>query len=1170
MAELNERQLRAANTLEGSLFIDAAAGSGKTRVLAERFAKLVGELGGGEEEVVSDRLLTITFTEKAAGELCKRVGRGLVESGLALAARELPNAWVSTIHGFCARILRANAIEAGIDPYFEVVDPVLLGLLRERAFEVAGRRLAQDSKQVADLLAQYGTDRVARAVLEIHDRLRGMGARVSDVTPEVKVDAPEPLEEAITAYTSAAASFAECEGDTATLRDNRRRCGEALLELAELGESSLASADICASIRATLADHKPGLRGLAGREAAEVLNSERLRIGTAAASAMTAPHTHALLQLVEGFGEELCAAKAERGLVDFADLELYAVRLLEERPDLAERYRQQFVSVMVDEFQDTNAVQCRIVDAVSRGNLCVVGDRNQSIYGFRHADVEAYAAAVSRMAANGAGHVELVENYRTHADILNFISALFASPDILGSAAPTLIPARHEPEQSRWPALLPRVEAIFATRAPGERQSSATAAAEATALAERIRTVVEEGVAPGDIAVLMRALTHAERYASALRSAGVPCVVTAGSGFFSRPEVCGMLALLRSAIDRRDDEACGLYLAGPLVQLGDDALYRARLAAGDGSLREGVAQLCSSGALADEELARATMALEARDRAAARSREMPLADVVLGAIADLDMRGRLAGLGAEGEQALANLEKLARMAEQYEKRLRGGLVGFVRHAETHQRLGLPEPQATLSSGGAGAVRIMSVHAAKGLEFDVVAVVELGRDPWRASAIYRLGLGEDGRLGLGVSVADGLARKGVGESECFTLLCDAQVDADAREEKRLFYVACTRAREALILAGQDCLEVPRELEADRPIHWLRSALGLGGRALTPGASEVELGSRVRVTVVGNSGVVVECGEVETPSLPPALVPIPPLSGRVASPVMSPKEPPGVPFAMPPEIPRLGDIGLPPATISYTDLAAFEKCGMRFLAERLMRLETPRAEADRDKRLLGTAVHAALRLMVATGAPPARERLEALVRLHGLSPGTVSLIEEAVSAARRSTAVSELGSADLIAAEAPFSVALGSATRLVGAMDVFARRDREALVIDHKTGKGSGGDKAAREEASRRLQAECYALAALASGAERAEVVFVELGDVDEGHAPAEERHGFEAAEASELSERILQMANSITWSALTPRKRFGAACVGCPALGGMCPVSPPRGHGSPRARGRTDV
>src|SRR4051794_2879318 len=373
---LNPEQ-QAAVEATGLVFVSAGAGTGKKRVLVERFARAVCDEGGDVESI-----LVITYTERAAGELRSRIRAALVERGRPDLARSLDGAWISTIHGFCHRLLRSHPFAAGVDPRFRVLDESQGRVLRSEAFAAALERFCEgDDDERLRLLAVYGADHLRRMLIGVFETLRAAGR---DLTLELG-DGPS-LESRLAELRDAARCLADDAGASA---DVRTTAGEALV----LAETE------------TTADRLLDLSGLRLRgERAASYEETRRAVEQAALDELAARDRDLLQELLNGFAAAYQEAKDRESALDFEDLQLRARDLLRDDEAIRSREQLRFRSIMVDEFQDTNRLQCELIDLLSGGpgvsELFFVGDEFQSIYGFRHADVQVFR---ERRAAAGRG-----------------------------------------------------------------------------------------------------------------------------------------------------------------------------------------------------------------------------------------------------------------------------------------------------------------------------------------------------------------------------------------------------------------------------------------------------------------------------------------------------------------------------------------------------------------------------------------------------------------------------------------------------------------------------------------------------------------------------------------------------------------------------------------------
>ena len=411
--DFTPEQQRAIDRRSGSVLVSAGAGTGKTSVLVERFVQSV--LADG---VAVDAILAITFTEKAAAQLTERVRRRFTELDQSDHARAAEDAWISTIHGFCARVLRTHALAAGLDPEFVVLDSLDAERLAIDAFD---RALAEfvgegDHPERLRLLASYTPDKLARMVRTVYAHQRSRG-HLRPSLPEVP--RPEVGDQAGVLRAAVQAGLAELAGVEGKQVDTARgRMGAALALLDRL-DGDLADPSETGAL--ALKGTAKALKG----PACEAYGAAQTAYA-ALCAADRAYRDHVLLRaLVDSYGAHYAQRKWDRSGLDFDDLELLARDLLRDDEGVRERYAGRFVHVMVDEFQDTNPLQNEILALLDRDNGFRVGDERQSIYRFRHADVEGFRR--HRESARSAGGEERITvNFRSDRPVLDAVDGVFA------------------------------------------------------------------------------------------------------------------------------------------------------------------------------------------------------------------------------------------------------------------------------------------------------------------------------------------------------------------------------------------------------------------------------------------------------------------------------------------------------------------------------------------------------------------------------------------------------------------------------------------------------------------------------------------------------------------------------------------------------------------------
>ena len=1177
------------------LLVEAGAGSGKTGVMVERYCRLVCE-----EDVSPDAVLAFTFTDKAAAELRQRIRTEIelrAEAGSERARELLPTiggAWVTTIHGFCSRLLGGHPVAAGIDPRFRVLDAAEAERLGRDAFEEAVEAfLAGDEDGDRErTLAAFDLAGLRAMVIGAHAELRSRGI----AEPRL----PEPPSPDLGAALRRTADVAATTLAELKPTNSNRELVERALALLGDGAGTPPSLDELAALRSDSSAQSMS----AYREATEALVSVAAEAGDGGEAYR---HAAALLEL---FGSRFDAAKRRRAAIDFEDLQILAARLLE-RGELGAGYRSRFSHLLVDEFQDTNRLQLRLIEAL-RGpasELVMVGDELQSIYGFRHADLDVFRqqrAAIE--ASSDAEAMALSGNFRSRPELTGAVNLLGGV--LLGDAFRPLrvgaLPQRQVPSGDG-----PAVELLLTGRDGWEAEEielqPATDAttppsqlAEARFLAARLRALADAGVERGEMVVLLRAFTHLDAYEDSLERAGLRPYVVGGRGYWSQQQVADVCALLATIANPLDDQALFGALASPACAVAPDTLWLLRAACGRGrhvwpalerlNGRE-AAELSDADWLdripmAEQGLLRGfAMTIEGLRERASR---LPLAELIDAAVGET--RYDLAVLTRPaGEARFANVRKLMRLAAEFEategRDLRGLLDFLAARAD-----GDVDAQAATAVEGHDGVRIMTVHSAKGLEFDVVAVPQLSRRLLAGSRAPLLNIGNEAeapRVGMQ------LRRLGAASINLYRYreLREEAQRREAEEELRLFHVAATRARERLILSGVVKPEAGSTNGPGTPIVE-RIVEGLG--------IDRERDSTVSVPAP-------EPREGLAASFEPSEIAV-----RVS--LASPERAAELTARRPTETgaPEVGEgpapllqrrrAGAPNRPLSYTALVEYEACAYRFQMEHLLGLggrvrvlsrisrqsansievdERGTDAASREERAArGAAVHS---LLEWSQAHQWREPPAEAMAAHAAAAG-LDADDDAVGADLLGPLRALLGSdffasriavgSPTVHAEVPFLLRIGAddsgvsatgsgrSTVLRGSVDLLVEREGEPpLVVDYKTDRlngGAPGDRAARYG----VQRDIYALAvAEARQASEVEVAYVFLERPEEPVLVT-----LEAAEIEAGRERLAATIERIghgDFPPAPPERRDWALCEGCPALGRLC-SGPPAERSATRA------
>ena len=812
---LTASQRAAAERTGQDVCVDAGPGSGKTRVLVARFAWLVRHQG-----VAPTRILAITFTEKAATEMKRR----LVDefAGEPELRRQIERAWVSTIHSFCARLLRENALAAGVDVEFTVLEQAESDpLLQEAAEEALDALFAAGPHEFRELLASLAVSTrggefqfdLAGALISVYQALRvaGGGLEALNGKPEGDPGASfravlQRIEELIVeprAWETANRRSKRNELQAWVCEAERASTLEQMLDA--LGGFAVNLQGLADSVRPALKE----IRDVAIPEAESLLAAHLFH-------PLRSIIIEALGRIDEGYRQK----KRARAALDFSDLEEYALRLFELHPEIAERVRAQFDFILMDELQDTNPLQWRILEHIRRPDRFFgVGDINQSIYGFRHAEPELFRDYREGLRAAGRAIDTLYENFRSRAEILRAAEAIL-------EGAEGLEPRELAAMGSFAAKARPSVEVIVAS---AERTEQARGI-EARAIARRIREIESEWSRPfSAIAVLARKGPALAAIEGALREFDIPSIVVSGRTLLECPEVLDVVHLLRLVANTQDELALAGLLRSPFVRASEETLLRLQF--GGGLAR------CLAGEpleeIAEPEWERL---LWLRELVAQFRRERDTVSPDALALRALDESGYLADLPAFAQRNLEKFLGLLRGLWWRNRRPLAEILDQIAELRDAEALGEAAP-----AEAANAVRLMTIHAAKGLEFPIVFLAGLdqqGRDDLGPVAFSR-------SHGLGVKWRHPRSGKDLPDPSFARMEAELKHKL-AAEGMRLFYVAMTRAQDHLVLSYADA-------ERGRASEWSKRVHELVDLDRAPGAlDEIRplgaSGPRVRVLVV----------------------------------------------------------------------------------------------------------------------------------------------------------------------------------------------------------------------------------------------------------------------------------------------------------------------------------
>jgi len=715
---LSDAQRAAVERTNQDVCVVAGPGSGKTRVLIERFAWLVEF-----HNINPSRILAITFTEKAATEIKERLIKRFENSPEH--QEPIERAWVSTIDGFCARLLQENAIAAGIAPDFAVLEQTTAErLARESAEEALDELYAESPGQIRRLLEalDLSTDDLGRkpdlasSLLDVYESMRLSGRD--------DIPAAQPSLHCFPEAQRLARKILDDRGKTSTETEDLRDWAANFLAL---------PATPLTKEHFEIAGGLTAHTGRVGKTRAEDAKALKNEVLPALLAQWIEEWNAGLLDLLrEAIGcldQTYRRKKRNQSALDFADLEEESIHLLESDYFIREATRNRFDQILMDELQDTNRLQWRLLNLIRTPDaFFAVGDINQSIYGFRHADPAVFEEYRRGLEASGATIDDLRENYRSRQTILDAVSHVLDGQPGIESRA--LLAAKTFP-----PIAGPTVE-----RLAGEGED-----VEASMVAARIKEI---GCEYKDVAILVRALTALDPFARALDRFYIPFVVTGGKSFLEAREIRDLMAFLAALVNPLDEVALVGVLRGPIVGLTDDEILRLG--------KTGWRQL-----------------FETRFGYLRKRAGFVSPDRLLPIQPDLTSRAR------------ANVDKLCSWLRREHRNRPRPLAEILDDLEY-----LSEAEASPPEAG-NVVQLMSIHSAKGLEFKVVFVSALQREPDKSSPV----------IAFSHAIGAKWRNPATGKSQPDTVYAALKHERKLREEaeeNRLLYVAMTRAEERLFL------------------------------------------------------------------------------------------------------------------------------------------------------------------------------------------------------------------------------------------------------------------------------------------------------------------------------------------------------------------------------------
>ena len=827
--------------IDRHICVTAGAGSGKTTVLVDRYLKILREGNVDPQEIVA-----ITFTEKAAAEMKERIieelspqeeGDGSEQNNSLQGFREkMSTAHISTIHAFCSRILREFPFQAGVPANFSILQGIdqklsLQQIIRETLKDIATNLNDPHRPELTRLLQRYGSQqKLVDFFATMINQRDAVAQLMRDIYGErSEAEIREFWKQGMLTEVMSLVDIAEFI-----------RCLNAVLQIAK-GKKAEAVRDLTQQL-ATLYGQNPDPSGTlnllkdtaylittAGNDIAkrDFLGNRVTTTGieveidflvSTAKKIKTLPlleeekdavetdddflisTTRALLTLYKRISTEYQTAKLSQGKLDFTDLQLRTRDLLRNNKEIRQTLTKRHKYYMVDEYQDTNELQYELVmlltNELQSANLFIVGDPKQSIYGFRGADVRVFEKTKQKIIDNNEdSDIRLTENFRSLRDPVGFVNYFFNH--LMGDGSENDFEVEYEAlTQARPVKTNGAVEILLGKQ--GEDSAD-----EYTLIAQHIKNMRGSGatiserdkngaegerpIAYGDIAILIRSRRHLPDIENALLEADIPHLTTGGVGFYQRQEIYDIWNYLNFLHKPTENQtSLAAVLRGPAFGISDTELYEISL-----QEAENFWDKAQKYQIHSDNLRTAIATLKRHSQFAHR---IPVNQLIVTIVNETGMIGTLK-TGKQGEQRWSNYQKLLELARNFDgdenKRILPDFIEFLDILITEEP---QEGQAPIEASS-GAVRIMTIHAAKGLQFPIVILPRLDRGAQIDREPFI-----DEVFGIGFSPLkpeDGYRKT---EPEIVAHIKNRGSAKETAEKKRLFYVGATRAQDRLILSG----------------------------------------------------------------------------------------------------------------------------------------------------------------------------------------------------------------------------------------------------------------------------------------------------------------------------------------------------------------------------------
>ncbi|OEF98863.1 hypothetical protein BHF71_02750 [Vulcanibacillus modesticaldus] len=836
---LTDEQQFAVDTLNINCIVPAGAGSGKTRVLVERYLKIIEKYFDSNPNIIEE-IVAITFTEKAAREMKERVRQGMIvrrdqalennQLDKAMMWREniqkIERATISTIHSFCAKVLREFPVEANIDPEFKVLDStetswILAEVVEKELMKILESEKLKGISPLYQWVKVAGFKRAVNQLLNLYNQITNSGIEIKELerlTEESFNISPYQL---LTDWDELIISgdelyYGESNGKKfKVFQEKWPYLKSQILQARETGSALNSVIDeMCELTKGNLGSSVKELRKKANDQA----NLFREKLKAIDYHQLEREYLLSFYSVLNLIDSSFKTEKERMNGLDFDDLQLKTIRLLSDNQEVRKIIHRRTSFLMIDEFQDNNQIQKKLISLlledenrkIRQGKLFVVGDPKQSIYRFRGADVYVFKEMEQEIVKNAGRIAPLRYNFRSDPKIIEFVNFFFSqimsndpsSPNYYKEAIAMGEVSKEQDNVEFIPIYL------------DSNDEENIREKEAEYLATRIKSLLQQGIEAKEIAILFRSMSNVKVYEQALFKKGIPFYVVGGRGFFHKQEIYDLINILEYLTDPSNNIALAGILRSPLVAITDDTLYQIMTKEVWNKPFSRWGETISEVNEAEQEkLQHFIWWITSIKQKLGRIKVFELLEEVI----ELTNYQAILLALPNGKQAVANIDKLIRLAKNFPGDNPYSIFEFMERIKKMLADDLQEKEAAIESESGNTVKLMTIHQSKGLEFPYVFVPDLSRRPVNDDSLIRF----DAKLGLTCRIH--IDEEWVGPIR-WLLVAKNEKKLEREEAVRLLYVAATRAEKKLIFSGKiedtkGKFEVKDVLQADTWSKWL---------------------------------------------------------------------------------------------------------------------------------------------------------------------------------------------------------------------------------------------------------------------------------------------------------------------------------------------------------------